>query len=82
MYHIVCLRHWLVKFIITFLTFYRCASNIREVTDTCLSGLVSLLSNRDGKLKDAYVTLIMKCEKYLGGLMHESLYISLIAEMV
>lgn len=27
----------------------RCASNIKEVTDTCLNGLVSLLSNRDGK---------------------------------
>ncbi|CAK8678180.1 unnamed protein product [Clavelina lepadiformis] len=28
----------------------RCATNITEVTDTCLSGLVSLLSNRDGEL--------------------------------
>lgn len=28
----------------------RCASNIKEVTDMCLNGLVSLLSNRDGKL--------------------------------
>jgi len=27
----------------------RCATNISEVTDTCLSGLVSLLSNRDGE---------------------------------
>lgn len=27
----------------------RCASNIKEVTDVCLNGLVSLLSNRDGK---------------------------------
>lgn len=26
-----------------------CATNISEVTDTCLSGLVLLLSNRDGK---------------------------------
>lgn len=26
-----------------------CATNIAEVTDTCLSGLVLLLSNRDGK---------------------------------
>jgi AP-3 complex subunit beta len=25
----------------------RCASNIKEVTDTCLNGLVSLLSNKD-----------------------------------
>ena len=29
----------------------RCASNIPEVTDTCLSGLVRLLSNRDGRLE-------------------------------
>lgn len=28
--------------------FYRCASNIKEVTETCLSGLVSMLSSRDG----------------------------------
>lgn len=27
----------------------RCASNIAEVTDTCLNGLVLLMSNRDGK---------------------------------
>jgi hypothetical protein len=27
----------------------RCASNISEVTDTCLNGLVLLMSNRDGK---------------------------------
>ncbi|XP_048450221.1 AP-3 complex subunit beta-1-like, partial [Rhincodon typus] len=27
----------------------RCATNISEVTDTCLNGLVYLLSNRDGK---------------------------------
>lgn len=26
----------------------RCATNISEVTDTCLQGLVLLLSNRDG----------------------------------
>lgn len=29
----------------------RCASNIKEVTDICLNGLVCLLSNRDGKQK-------------------------------
>lgn len=29
----------------------RCACSISEVTDSCLSGLVSLLSNRDGKKK-------------------------------
>lgn len=28
----------------------RCASSIKEVTETCLSGLVYLLSNRDGEL--------------------------------
>ena len=28
----------------------RCASNIDEITDACLNGLVSLLSNRNGKL--------------------------------
>ena len=26
----------------------RCASNISEVTDICLNGLVTLLANRDG----------------------------------
>lgn len=28
----------------------RCASTISEVTDTCLNGLVNLLSNRNGEL--------------------------------
>lgn len=28
----------------------RCAASIKEVTETCLSGLVHLLSNRDGKI--------------------------------
>lgn len=28
----------------------RCATNISEVTDTCLNGLVLLLSNRDGRI--------------------------------
>lgn len=27
----------------------RCATNIGKVRDTCLNGLVQLLSNRDGK---------------------------------
>ena len=31
----------------------RCASNIAEVTDSCLNGLVLLMSNRDGKNKIA-----------------------------
>lgn len=30
----------------------RCATNISEVTDTCLNGLVLLLSNRDGKIPE------------------------------
>lgn len=29
----------------------RCATNISEVTDTCLNGLVLLLSNRDGTMR-------------------------------
>lgn len=33
----------------------RCASNIKEVTDMCLNGLVSLLSNRDGKILLVYL---------------------------
>lgn len=28
----------------------RCACNIKEVTDVCLSGLVNLMSNKNGKL--------------------------------
>lgn len=35
----------------------RCAASIKEVTETCLSGLVHLLSNRDGKLQE-YTFLI------------------------
>lgn len=31
----------------------RCASNIAEITDTCLTGLVHLMSNRDGELLSA-----------------------------
>ncbi len=27
----------------------RCASNIAEITDACLNGLVNLLQNRDGQ---------------------------------
>lgn len=38
----------------------RCASNIREVTDTCLSGLVSLLSNRDESVVGESVVVIRK----------------------
>lgn len=36
----------------------RCASNIPEVTDTCLSGLVKLLSNRDGMLINLLLFLV------------------------
>lgn len=38
----------------------RCASNIKEVTDTCLSGLVSLLSNRDESVVGESVVVIRK----------------------
>ncbi|XP_012282049.1 AP-3 complex subunit beta-1 [Orussus abietinus] len=38
----------------------RCASNIKEVTDTCLSGLVSLLSNRDEAIVAESVVVIKK----------------------
>lgn len=40
----------------------RCATNIKEVTDTCLTGLVTLLSNRDGKkdLHNFFVFLQIK----------------------
>ncbi|XP_043495320.1 AP-3 complex subunit beta-2 [Polistes fuscatus] len=38
----------------------RCASNIKEVTDTCLSGLVSLLSNRDEAVVAESVVVIKK----------------------
>lgn len=33
----------------TIQTIGRCATSIAEVTDTCLNGLVCLLSNRDGE---------------------------------
>ncbi|XP_070163648.1 AP-3 complex subunit beta-2 isoform X2 [Polyergus mexicanus] len=38
----------------------RCASNIKEVTDTCLNGLVSLLSNRDEAIVAESVVVIKK----------------------
>ncbi|KAG8222149.1 hypothetical protein J437_LFUL000731 [Ladona fulva] len=38
----------------------RCASSIKEVTDTCLSGLVSLLSNRDHDVVAESVVVIKK----------------------
>ncbi|XP_076039597.1 adaptor related protein complex 3 subunit ruby isoform X2 [Oratosquilla oratoria] len=38
----------------------RCASNIKEVTDTCLSGLVTLLSNRDESVVGESVVVIRK----------------------
>lgn len=34
----------------------RCAASIHEVTDTCLNGLVHLLSNKDGKCILRYVS--------------------------
>ncbi|XP_066600233.1 AP-3 complex subunit beta-2 [Prorops nasuta] len=38
----------------------RCASNIKEVADTCLNGLVSLLSNRDEAIVAESVVVIKK----------------------
>nr|CAD7396285.1 unnamed protein product [Timema cristinae] len=38
----------------------RCASNIKEVTDTCLNGLVSLLSNKDEAVVAESVVVIKK----------------------
>lgn len=38
----------------------RCASNIKEVTDTCLCGLVSMLSNRDEAVVAESVVVIKK----------------------
>lgn len=38
----------------------RCATNIKEVTDTCLSGLVNLLSNRDESVVAESVVVIKK----------------------
>uniref|UniRef100_F6R4B5 AP-3 complex subunit beta n=1 Tax=Ciona intestinalis TaxID=7719 RepID=F6R4B5_CIOIN len=38
----------------------RCATNITEVTDTCLAGLVSLLSNRDEAVVAESVVVIKK----------------------
>uniref|UniRef100_T1I5H4 AP-3 complex subunit beta n=1 Tax=Rhodnius prolixus TaxID=13249 RepID=T1I5H4_RHOPR len=38
----------------------RCASNIKEVTDSCLSGLVSMLSNRDEAVVAESVIVIKK----------------------
>ncbi|XP_012535252.1 AP-3 complex subunit beta-1 [Monomorium pharaonis] len=38
----------------------RCASNIKEVTDMCLNGLVSLLSNRDEAIVAESVVVIKK----------------------
>jgi len=38
----------------------RCATNIQEVTDTCLSGLVNLLSNRDESVVAESVVVIKK----------------------
>lgn len=35
----------------------RCATNIGEVRDTCLNGLVQLLSNRDGESVCSHTTL-------------------------
>lgn len=44
----------------------RCATNISEVTDTCLNGLVLLLSNRDGKMPlQISAVACLSCSVYL-----------------
>lgn len=37
----------------------RCATNIGEVRDTCLNGLVQLLSNRDG---ESFCVLVVEAQ--------------------
>ena len=43
----------------------RCASTISEVTDICLNGLVSLLSNRNGMVYYQYSTIFWLYYEYL-----------------
>lgn len=43
----------------------RCATNIGEVRDTCLNGLVQLLSNRDGESDASGVTQLLSLSHYL-----------------
>lgn len=46
----------------------RCATNIGEVRDTCLNGLVQLLSNRDGKsfdVKTYFLSYTYFMEEYI-----------------
>ncbi|XP_052395058.1 AP-3 complex subunit beta-2, partial [Carassius gibelio] len=42
----------------------RCATNIGEVRDTCLNGLVQLLSNRDGKITKLLTQYVLNLAKY------------------
>ena len=44
----------------------RCASNIAEVTDSCLNGLVLLMSNRDGGSTCRYCTNLKKSDTHKG----------------
>lgn len=39
----------------------RCATNIGEVRDTCLNGLVQLLSNRDGESLWMFSFILFLC---------------------
>lgn len=41
----------------------RCATNIGEVRDTCLNGLVQLLSNRDGETVWIARWSVRKCNR-------------------
>lgn len=50
----------------------RCATNIGEVRDTCLNGLVQLLSNRDGE--SFYVVLWMLLSDSTEKCVHVSVY--------
>lgn len=50
----------------------RCASNISEVTDTCLAGLVRLLSNRDGKKGIPQFITYSYCCVFVKQRMHDS----------
>lgn len=45
----------------------RCATNIGEVRDTCLNGLVQLLSNRDGKFLFVWYFTYFLSSAYLQG---------------
>ena len=52
----------------------RCASNISEVTDTCMNGLMGLMANRDGKgLCTSMFTSVLPLSSYVA-IFSESVY--------